>query len=434
MPERRSETVEHLRAMLLDDVVPNDLPDTELLLEMLAAPHAPSPILLSMGETFEAPASLCARLAMAPRKMHGYLFSMWGLPQCRQAMKRYVAETERWPDPDAFELAVSWAGTRSAMQDFGQLVLDRVRRESDKPVVLTTSPGWDYSGALLPLGFEVEYIALAPESNFRVTIPGVRAAVERIEKAPGRTLALVVVNPQHNPTGANYSTEVAKALVAAAYDRGAGLLVDNAYFGVSEEPTACTSLMESLANSVDAGWNLVLAVRSFGKAFDCNGWSLGSLSGPPTILDELVNRYRIRHSFNCHGVLQYSMADWIRTGEAARYADEKRGRLRAARSWLQTTGRLLLGLDDEPDALHVGSFAPYALMMIPKRYRKRPAGVRTYIADVARTCRVLFSDARIMLPISGKDVSLPFVRVFWDKPVEVLEDAFSRIARSGLGH
>src|SRR5437588_11490472 len=118
-----------LRRLLTDGVVPNHLRDTQLLLGSLVRRDEGSfdPILLSLGEPWSGPPEALTRhLERATPESHGYLLSMYGLPECRQALRRFVTTSERWgaEGERLFEVAVSWTGTRAAMVDFFEYLRD----------------------------------------------------------------------------------------------------------------------------------------------------------------------------------------------------------------------------------------------------------------------------------------------------------------------
>jgi len=272
-------TVSPLRGLMTDDVRINRLQDVAWLKEYLdSGAGAGEPIMLSLGETWgHTPSPLLAALRDVPADSHGYQVSMYGLPLLRSLLKEYVADTQRLPPTTGWELAVSWAGTRSAMRDFA----DGLARGT----VLAVAPAWDYAGILEPIGFSTQYVPFDPAEPSGPTVERTRAAASEVSG----NLAMVVINAQHNPTGANWSPELVAALIEIAIERDAAILIDDAYYGLCPPELPATSALEILLTRLGGRpapipW---LGVRSLGKQFHCNGWALGTIVAEPEPLDEL---------------------------------------------------------------------------------------------------------------------------------------------------
>lgn len=188
-------------------------------------------IYLSLGETWNAVApGLAAILASGlPVHSHGYTLSPYGLPALRDVLRDYVRRTHRLPQAgtETYDVAVSQSGTRAAMSDFGRLLLTDARTPDTAPAALVPSPGWDYGGVLAPLGYR-----LLPYDPGAVR--GWQPDPAEIESLLDRAghWSLVVLNPQHNPTGANWAPETVRAIVEAAVARRAAILLDDAYYAL----------------------------------------------------------------------------------------------------------------------------------------------------------------------------------------------------------
>lgn len=403
-----------LRALTDDDVRPNRLQDVAWLREYLAAgARAGEPILLSLGETWAStPEPLAAALRQVPDGSHGYQISMYGLPQLRKVLKEYVADTQRLPRTAAWELAVSWTGTRSAMRDFATTL--------ERGTVLAVAPAWDYSGVFEPLGFRSAYVPFDPAERSGPSPEAARAAAAAV---PG-DLAMVVLNAQHNPTGANWSPALVETLIEIALERGAAILVDDAYFGVCETDPRPTSVLEILLTRLAGEHSPVpwLGVRSLGKQFHCNGWALGAVIAEPGRLDDLVNDIRPQHTFNYGIHLQWAMARWL----ADRPAVEQylvRERAGTAEKRAAVLGWLPAGIRERVIA---GPAAPYVLYPVLEG-----TDVTAYLRRAVLECGVVLSDAWPLARV-GPTASTGYVRMYLGPALDELTTARDRLAAAGL--
>ncbi|WP_037908084.1 pyridoxal phosphate-dependent aminotransferase [Actinacidiphila yeochonensis] len=415
-----------LATLLETGVRPNRLPDTAWLEAFLARPDRPGePILLGLGEVWgRTPAALVDALGAAPDAAHGYQLSMYGLPRLRSVLRGYIRDTHRIGTFEgAFEVAVSWTGTRLAMRDYAELLRDSGYR--DRPLAVVAGPSWDYAGVLEPLGFRMAYLDVSRDGRWEPTAASVDAFASGLSESPG----LVVLNAQHNPTGRSWSREAVRALVALAAEHRAAILVDDAYYGFDdpgEEPVSSVREILARPDAQDLTW---LAVRSLGKQFNCNGWALGALTGPPPLLDTLVNRYRARHSFNTGGVLQDAMARWLEDRPAVEeYLRTERAAYRVRR---RTVIDRLAGAGVPSDAVISGPAGPYVLLPVPDAFR---SGSRAdYLERCAVRAGVLMSDAwPADRPLRPGARGGHHVRMFIGREPATLAEACDRLRSAGL--
>ena len=402
--------------MLSDRIVPNRLRDTVWLRDYLqeGSPAGP-PILLSLGEPWSrTPQRLLEALPDVPTEAHGYQLSMWGLPVLRNALRTYVALTHQIDPGPQWELAVSWTGTRSAMRDFGEYVLEKGAPQHPEIVVL--SPAWDYAGVFEPLGYASRYLETAQADGFA---PCPAALEQQLADLRAESVAIVVINAQHNPTGHNWSPAVVRLLLEFAHEAGAAVLIDDAYFAYCDPALGRTSaIAEVLALEAPACW---LATRSLGKEFNCNGWALGALTAPPQVLDVLVNDIRPRHSYNYAGQLQAAMAAWLaRQDEVTAFLQAERTELAAKRAFL------VEGLVDAAvprAAIVAGRAAPYVLF---DAAQLGYANASAFLERAARTTGVVMTTA---WPTAqhGVERETTFVRIFAGVGDDQLREAWRRL-------
>jgi len=402
--------------LLEEEVRPNRLPDTEWLSQFRASGDRRKPILLSLGERWEGiPPALVTALASVPPSAHGYQLSMYGLPRLRRILRDYIRDTHRLGGlDDRYEVAVSWTGTRSVMRDFAEMLAPRFG-DGPPPLALAVAPAWDYAGVLEPAGFAMAYLYPGEENGWQPS-PGL---ITSWRPQPGRRLGVVVINAQHNPTGLQWSPAAVEAFIRLAAEHRAAVLIDDAYYGFVDPAAGPTSALQQMIVAADSSlpW---LAVRSLGKQFNCNGWAIGAVTGPPDLLDDLVNEVRARHTYN-HGVhLQSAMADWLSDRPAV---EEYLAAERAAYALRRTTARDALiryGVTD----IVAGPTNPYLLFPVP-------GDRRTFLRRAAAEAGVLLSDvwpaARHLGPHPGRHVRMYLGR----EPRELIE-AVNRLADAEL--
>ncbi|MFH8365910.1 pyridoxal phosphate-dependent aminotransferase [Streptomyces sp. NPDC018031] len=433
-----------LRDLLTPDNSPVGMPDAGLLRDYLAAgmPHG-EPICMSFGETWDRiPPGLAECLGQVPRAAHGYQLSLHGLPRLRTAFAGHLRAAHRLPGTAErgrdWEVAATWTGTRTAMFDFGRLVLDRRAPSGRRPVVLVAGPAWDYAGVFTPLGYDLHYLPLHQDRGFAPDPADADRAAQRIAADPTAELALVVVNAQHNPTAVNWGPDFVRTLLGTAEAAGAAVLIDDAYLNVHDVPVTPTSALRLLlerrgpasGNSTGAPW---LVVQSMGKQFGCNGWGIGTLTASPEILDTLVNEYRLHHSLMSSGMLQHAMADWLESVESARFLAEQRVRLTETRAAAEEQFVKRLGYP--ASAVHTGECTPYVVVRVPPGHARDEESAREFRKLCFERTGVLTAPVwpwPTPAP-AGADHS-PQLRLYLGSGTEGLTEAVRRMAAADLGY
>lgn len=402
-----------------DDVLdtgnlPNPLDDARLI---AGYPNPDDLIYLSLGETWIPPApGLISALKQIPDYAHGYTLSPYGLPVLLRALRPYIRRTHRLPEADSYDVAVSQAGTRLAMSDFAQLLLSR----SDKPyTALLPDPGWDYKGVFEPLGFNIQYYNLTEEHRWQPDPAQIIPAM--------RPDALLVINPQHNPTGTEWSPEIVSQLIAAAIDKNVAILIDDAYYGLHQPNHEPTSALKILVDQIgDADAPLWLAVRTMGKQFRSNGWGIGAMTAHPETLSALA-KIAFQHSYGPAVPLQAAMAAWLEDPASDGYLNQIRQHYSDARNRI---ARLLVDEAGFPeDTVHAGTCTSYMRFQVPPRFVRQDD-----IENYRRLCLaagVLLGHGSMTStrPQSGKD----YARIHLGHPIPVLEQAVKRLKDAGLG-
>ncbi len=134
--------------------------------------------------------------------------------------------------------------------------------------VALAEPGYPcYRNILAALGVEPVPIPVDGTTNFQPT-------ADLVAALPGRIDGLIVASPS-NPTGTMVSGEELAALAAACRRRGARLVSDEIYHGITYGRTATTAA--ALADDA-------IVVNSFSKYFSMTGWRLGWLVVPADLI------------------------------------------------------------------------------------------------------------------------------------------------------
>lgn len=437
-----------LRDVTGDGYLPNPYGDAVLLAEYAAAGNDPAHVLyLSLGETWtEAAPGLRAALATGvPRHAHGYMLSPYGLPALHRVLRDYITRTHGLDGAAHlgadYEVAVSQNSTRSVMSDFGRLLLHEHHasrgilgrlpgnKRRARGILVHTSPGWDYPGVYTALGYRMRPVPLRPETGYQPD-PAEMAATLHTARAETAGPVILAINAQHNPTGANWAPETVRAMIQAARDTGAHVLIDDAYYALHDPHLPPTSalriLLEEYGHLPRRRRPRWLAVRSLGKQFHCSGWGIGALTADPDTVETLCAKLRPQYSYTSSVPLQAAMAAWLQNPDCETYLAQQRTLYAAKRT--AVTERLHHDLGYPP--LFPGEVGPFLLLPIPPHY-PGPDGedVRRHLL---RRAGVLLGEAHMTTPGHRLNPSGGYVRLYLGPPTEVLHDALSRLAQAGL--
>lgn len=380
-----------------------------------------APILLTLGEAWLPPPSgLLDALASQPAVAHGYQFSEWGHPELLATLRKNVPIEERWPADARLELAVSWHGTRAVLHDLAAAILRDHDDARGRPGVLVTAPGYDYATPFIDRGFQVVPLPLDPESGFALDEARVIDAID-LAAARGIVPAAVMLNPQHSPSGRNWTEAEVFALASAAQTYKAHLIIDNAYFDVVQAAPDCTSAVQVVLR---AGYSTkrLIVTRSLGKAHLCNGWGLGWFAGDPDLVRKIVEQDRWARSYGTHGFLQSSMAAWLESGAAVHRFREQR-RLDHERRLNIVTPKLKQIAEQSKARFVVGRYTPFALLQLPHR---SPGEIDSVVTDIFRATSVLATGIDTVAPVNECD-RLAWLRFFTGLPDLALAEAFNRL-------
>jgi aspartate/methionine/tyrosine aminotransferase len=122
------------------------------------------------------------------------------------------------------------------------------------------------------LGYEVRYLHLRPENNFRLNL-------EELSKLVDDNTKVIVLNSPHNPTGVVYSQTEIQAVLELAQKYNAEILSDEHYRFLPD-----TSNIDVLPSLYGSSANMV-ALGSPGKCFGCIGLRIGWLIGSLDVIN-----------------------------------------------------------------------------------------------------------------------------------------------------
>jgi aspartate/methionine/tyrosine aminotransferase len=220
-----------------------------------------SVIAMHFGQPTEGapPAALAAARAAAETGPMGY----WESPELKQRIARHYAEAYGLDVP-AERVLLTGGASAGLVAAFAALLAHGDR-------VALARPGYPaYRNALLALGREAVEIQCGAEVRYRLT-------ADALARAPGDLHAVVAASPA-NPTGATLSHAELAAIARVCRERGAWLISDEIYHGLTYGGRAVCALEVE----PDA-----LVVNSFSKLYRMPGWRLGWLVAPAAVVARL---------------------------------------------------------------------------------------------------------------------------------------------------
>ena len=242
-----------------------------------------------------------------------------GVPELRHAVARQ--QRDRYGldyDPDREVLI-----TVGATEAIAGAVVGLVEPGDE---VIMIEPYYDaYAAAVAMAGGVRRVVPLVPDGD------GFRLDRERLAAAFGPKTSMVVVNSPHNPTGTVLSTDDLAEIARLCVEHDVIAVTDEVYEylvfdGRTHTPLAALPGMRERT----------LRISSSGKTFNCTGWKVGWVSGPP----ELVGAARTAKQYMSYvgsGPFQPAVAhalehelDWVR--ESARGLQAKRDLISTALS------------------------------------------------------------------------------------------------------
>lgn len=376
------------------------------------------------------------------REDMGYAECGYGIQKHRDFMRQLIIAEHglagRKPsgalDIDVGCLAMT---TRMAMYDLAKVARRAAsqRWPDKKPVALVPTPSWDYRGIFKDVGFEIVYLPIRPKNGWLPDLGEWAGIVRAVKEVGDKRIALVVSNPQHNPTGMQWPIGVTEYLLEVCSTESAYLLLDDAYYNVHDPRVPVANHLKALLDRFDerGGNNAIvrsgmferwMATRPFGKQFSCNTMGVAAITTSPLLLRQLareswINRYHCNtHNAEvmCAWLAQPEAADWtLETGlRYARQKDRVREKLTELMGWPK-------------GGVCVGPSTSYMLFEVPKVYQTAQGGIDRFRDDLfyatgTMICASLFNQA----------APAPYVRLHLGSHPDVIEEFLRRWQAAGL--
>ncbi len=146
--------------------------------------------------------------------------------------------------------------------------------------VIVPMPAWPSYASMVGLaGGRVQPASLCADDGYRLTVPGLRAALAAAE---GRARGLILNSP-HNPTGALLSAERIGELAAVAREADLWVISDEIYeYLVYDGRFASVAAAEGMKSRT-------LTVNGVSKGFAMTGWRIGYAGGPAELVRAMTS-------------------------------------------------------------------------------------------------------------------------------------------------
>ena len=378
------------------------------------------------------------------REDMGYAECGYGIQRHRDFMRQLIVDEHHLGAcsvPTGLDIDVGCLAmtTRMAMYDLAKVAHAHARsRHPDKtPVALVPTPGWDYRGIFKDVGFEVVYLPIRPGSGWLPDLAEWRDIVDTLSARDDAHLALAVSNPQHNPTGMQWSLDATLFLLERCAATSAYLLLDDAYYNVHDPRVPVVNHLKGVLDQfyANAGDNALVragmferwvATRPFGKQFSCNTMGVAAITTSPKLLRQLARESWINR-YHCNTHNAEVMCAWLATQEAADWTLETG--LRYTRQKERVAHKLQTQMGWPAAGVCVGPSTSYMLFEVPRIYQALDGGIDRFREDLffatgTLVCASLFNQA----------APAPYVRLHLGSHPDVIEEFLRRWEASGLRH
>lgn len=221
-------------------------------------------IVLSVGDPdFDTPPSITDRAVDALRAGDTHYTPAGGIRPLVEAIA--ASETRRLGWDVAPGNVVVCAGAQNALYTAMRCIVDR-----GDEVILLSPPYTMFEGVVTAAGGKVSLVPLRREDGFQADLDALRAAVTPNTRA-------ILLNSPHNPSGAIASREVQETIAALCIENGIWLISDEVYADLCfETPFTSPSGLEGMRERT-------IIIRSLSKSHAMTGWRLGWMVAPRSI-------------------------------------------------------------------------------------------------------------------------------------------------------
>ncbi|MEJ2066106.1 MAG: aminotransferase class I/II-fold pyridoxal phosphate-dependent enzyme [Reinekea sp.] len=327
--------------------------------------------------------------------------------------------------------------TRMAMYDLAKTVFREFikRWPKQQPIALVPTPSWDYRGIFKDVGFEVVYLPIRPENNWHPDLTEWKDLTDNIQKNPTKRIALAVSNPQHNPTGMQWSTDVTEFLLKLCADELGYLLLDDAYFNVHDPRFPVVNHLKALLQALNyRGGDNALArsgmfdrwvtTRPFGKQFSCNTMGVAAITTSPSMLRRLARESWINR-YHCNTHNAEIMCAWLATKAAYDWTLETG--LMYTRQKERVKEKLVMQMGWPEERVCVGPSTSYMLLAVPEIYQMEPDGIDRFRDDLFYATGTL-----VCASLYNQQAPAPYVRMHLGSHPDIIEEFLRRWQAAGL--
>jgi aspartate/methionine/tyrosine aminotransferase len=223
-----------------------------------------------------------------------------GLPELREALAADVGR----------ERGVAYTSENVAIQPAGKPVIGKFLLALMDPgdEVLYPNPGFPIYSSLVEFfgGVAVPYA-------YREEPDGFSLDIESLERQITPRTRLLILNDNHNPTGAACTADDLERLADLVRRHNLFVLSDEAYFAIRYSGQSA-----SLVSQPDMQERTVI-LYTFGKKYAMTGFRLGAAIGPIPVID-IVVRLNINWEACCNHFAQYGAVEALTGGDNGRSA------------------------------------------------------------------------------------------------------------------
>ncbi len=371
----------------------------------------------------------------------GYAECGYGIQKHRDFMRDLIVREHHLQDRQpskALDIDVGCLAmtTRMAMYDLAKVAYRHSQTvyPDQKPIALVPTPSWDYRGIFKEVGFEVVYLPITPKNQW---IPNINEWTDIIRATKERAdahIAILVSNPQHNPTGMQWPSEITTYLLQVAAEESSYLLIDDAYYNVHDPRIPLVNAIKAVLEKFDenGGDNFItnsgmferwVATRPFGKQFSCNTMGVAAITTSPVLLGQLgreswINRY------HCNTHNAEIMCSWLATAEAAQWTIET-GLLYKRQK--ERVREQLMAMGWPKDSVCVGPSTSYMLFEVPKIYQGKDGGIDKFRDDLFYATGTL-----ICASLFNQAAPAPYVRLHLGSTPDIIDEIVRRWQVAGL--
>lgn len=259
--------------------------------------------------------------------------------------------------------------------------------------------------------------------------------VEDLKNRGDYHIGIAVSNPQHNPTGMQWPTEVTAYLLQVCAEESGYLLIDDAYYNVHDPRVPVINTLKSVLNlfNENGGNNPIVqsgmferwvATRPFGKQFSCNTMGVAAITTSPILLRMLARESWINR-YHCNTHNAEIMCAWLATQEAAEWTLETG--MFYTRQKEHVRQKLIDEMGWPRESVCVGPSTSYMLFEVPKVYQSIENGIDRFRDDLFYATGTL-----ICASLFNQAATAPYVRLHLGSHYDVIDEFLRRWKLAGL--